>query len=163
VRRELLPLTVPEVRRLLLALAAPPERFGFHLAWSLWRRRQQATAKRGHLARRAGRLVGLPVERPAVLPLPPLPNPDLTEEHWQCILPLVPPARPARGRPNHDHRRMVAAICWVQRTGCAWHTLPSRFGPWQSVYSRYQRWRKAGLWAEIQAVLDQLADLPAAA
>ena len=50
---------------------------------------------------------------------------------------------------------MVAAMLWVERTGCSWRTLPERFGPWQGVYSRYQRWRKAGLWAQILAVLNQ--------
>ena len=39
---DLIPLTVPEVRRLLLALAEPLEQFSFRLAWSRWRRRHQA-------------------------------------------------------------------------------------------------------------------------
>ena len=50
---ELLPLTVPEVRRLLRLVLAPavpePRR---SLAWSLWRRRHQARAKRCHYRRR---------------------------------------------------------------------------------------------------------------
>jgi len=49
----LLPLTVPEVRRLLVALVwtspIPP---GFVLAWSRWRRRHQARARRAHYQRR---------------------------------------------------------------------------------------------------------------
>ena len=49
----LLPLTVPEVRRLLVALVwtspVPP---GFVLAWSRWRRRHQARARRAHDQRR---------------------------------------------------------------------------------------------------------------
>ena len=50
---ELLPLTVPEVRRLLRLLmgpAAPEPRRS--LAWSVWRRRHQARAKRCHYRRR---------------------------------------------------------------------------------------------------------------
>jgi len=39
---DLIPLTVPEARRLLLALGEPPECFGFRLAWSSFRRRHQA-------------------------------------------------------------------------------------------------------------------------
>ena len=50
---------------------------------------------------------------------------------------------------------MVAAMLWVERTGCSWRALPDHFGAWQRVYSRYQRWRTAGLWAQILAVLDQ--------
>jgi hypothetical protein len=54
---ELIPLTVPEVRRLLVALvwSTPPpvERI---MSWSLWRRRHQARARRCHYKRRLERL-----------------------------------------------------------------------------------------------------------
>ena len=54
---ELIPLTVPEVRRLLWRLVwrtrAPPE---FVLAWSRWRRRHQAQARRCHYQRRLAQL-----------------------------------------------------------------------------------------------------------
>ncbi len=54
---ELIPLTVPEVRRLLVALVwtdpAPVERT---LHWSFWRRRHQARARRAHYKRRRARL-----------------------------------------------------------------------------------------------------------
>ena len=159
----LLPLTVPEVRRLLLALAEPPERFSFRLAWSWWRRRHQAAAKRAHVARRARRPLVLPVGRPAGLPLPTAQNPELTEEQWQRILPLLPPPRTGRGRRPRDHRQMVAAMLWVERTGGSWRSVPSRFGPWPGVHARYLRWRTSGLWAHILAVLDQQDDLEVAA
>ena len=50
----LIPLTVPEVRRLLhrLIWSAPPS-IAHTLAWSIWRRRHQARARRGHYQRRA--------------------------------------------------------------------------------------------------------------
>jgi hypothetical protein len=55
----LIPLTIPEVRRLLcrLVLAAlpPPEE---SLGWSLWRRRHQAIARRCHYQRRPARFDG---------------------------------------------------------------------------------------------------------
>ncbi|MGH2410397.1 MAG: transposase [Chloroflexota bacterium] len=143
------------MRRLLLALAEPPDQFRFRLHWSRWRRRHQAVAKRGHLARRARRPVLLPVPRSVAALMLPLRDPTLTEDAWQRLRPLLPPQRPPRGRPALDHRLMVAAMLWVERTGCSWRALPSHFGPWQSVYSRYQRWRKAGLWQQILSLLDQ--------
>ena len=49
----LVPLTVPEVRRLLVALVwTTPIQPGFVLAWSRWRRRHQARARRAHYQRR---------------------------------------------------------------------------------------------------------------
>jgi transposase len=70
----------------------------------------------------------------------------------------LPPQRPPAGRPNHDHRTIVAGILWVVRTGSPWRALPPRFGPWETVHSRYSRWRKAGIWQRILAALDQEAD-----
>jgi len=50
---ELLPLTVPEVRRLLYALVwQPPPSAAQVLYWSAWRRRHQARAKQAHIKRR---------------------------------------------------------------------------------------------------------------
>jgi len=50
---DLLPLTVPEVRRLLFALVWQPPPTATHiLHWSAWRRRHQAHAKRSHIRRR---------------------------------------------------------------------------------------------------------------
>lgn len=146
-----LPLTVPEVRRLLLALVDPPDRFGFHVAWSTFRRRHQAMAKRGHVARRAQKQP--PGDgRPSIQVLP---GGDfvLTDERWARIAPLLPPQKPATGRPNYDHRTILAGIFWVVQTGVPWRELPVSFGPWHAVYGRYQRWRRTGIW---QQILDTL-------
>jgi hypothetical protein len=49
----LLALTVPEIRRLLVRLLPVPQPDpGRVLAWSLWRRRHQARARRAHYERR---------------------------------------------------------------------------------------------------------------
>ena len=54
---DLLPPTVPEVRRLLCRLLwAQPPPVAHTLGWSVWRRRHQARAKRGHYRRRQARL-----------------------------------------------------------------------------------------------------------
>jgi hypothetical protein len=47
-----IPLTVAEVRRLILAMSGPYEERDFRLGWSLWRRAHQAVAKRCHAAKR---------------------------------------------------------------------------------------------------------------
>jgi transposase len=147
---------VPEVRRLLLALAEPPGRFAFRLRWSRFRRRHQAVAKRCHAARRAR-------GQPAPGDAPPIQVGRagefvLTDATWARVAPLLPPQHPATGRPNHDHRTVLAGILWVARTGSAWRDLPAQFGPWQTVHSRYTRWRKAGVWPRILDALAQAAD-----
>jgi len=153
---------VPEVRRLLLALAESPDRFSFRLAWSRWRRHHQATAQRCHRARRARRLAAA-VPRVSLLPLPARERSTvlavhrgvITDAHWHHIVPLLPVPRRRQGRPLPDLRHLITAMLWVEQTGCSWRALPPHFGPWQDVYQRYHRWRQTGLWQRIRQALQQ--------
>jgi hypothetical protein len=144
---------VPEVRRLLLMLTEPPERAGFRLAWSTFRRRHQAVARRCHAARRA-RQQPAPRGALTVQFLGPA-VPELTDARWARVVPLLPPQKPPHGRPAHDHRTILAGMLWVARTGAAWRDLPEQFGPWETVHSRYQRWRNAGIWPQLLDALNQ--------
>ena len=83
---------------------------------------------------------------------------DMTDEQWERLRPLLPPQRPATGRPAHDHRRILNGIVFILRTGAPWRDLPERYGPWQTVASRFYRWRRAGVWERILAHLQQQAD-----
>jgi Putative transposase of IS4/5 family (DUF4096) len=144
---------VPEVRRLLLTLTEPPERRSFRLAWSSFRRRHQAVARRCHAARRAHQRptphgpLTIQSLGPAV--------PELTDARPVRIAALLPPQNPRTGRPAHDHRTMLAGMLWVARTGATWRELPAPFGPWETVHGRYHRWRKAGLWPQILEALNR--------
>lgn len=140
------------MRRLLLALDEPSERFGFRLRWSTWRRRHQAVARRCHTVRRAR--LHPPAAAQAPIPISLTTGPELTDDQWARISPLLPPQRPPIGRPPEDHRTILAGMLWVVRTGATWRELPPSFGPWPTVYSRYRRWRQTGIW---QRVLDALA------
>ena len=40
-------------------------------------------------------------------------------------------------------------------TGVPWRDLPEQFGPWQSVYSRFRAWTKAGVWEDVLTNLIQ--------
>jgi Putative transposase of IS4/5 family (DUF4096) len=143
---------VPEVRRLLLALDEPSERFGFRLLWSTWRRHHQAVAQRCHTARRARLNLVVATHPPAAATL--ATSPALTDDQWARVSPLLLPQRPAIGRPPEDHRTILAGMLWVVRTGATWRELPATFGPWPTVYSRFRRWRQAGLWQRILDTLD---------
>lgn len=82
----------------------------------------------------------------------------LTDEQWERLRVLLPPQRPKRGRPNKDHRLLVEAILWLDRTGAPWRDLPDAYGPWQTVATRFYRWTRAGLWARVLAALQEQAD-----
>ena len=84
---------------------------------------------------------------------------DLSEEEWERLKPLLPPQKARTGRPALEHRRLLNGILWVLRTGAPWRDLPERYGPWQTVATRFYRWRKAGffdrLLAEVQSIADE--------
>ncbi len=82
----------------------------------------------------------------------------LTDTQWEHLQPLLPPLQRGRGRPNKDHRLIVNAILWVNRTGAPWRDLPDEYGPWQTVATRFYRWRRAGIWDRILAALQEEAD-----
>ncbi|MBU0741151.1 transposase [bacterium] len=53
-----------------------------------------------------------------------------------------PPA--VTGRPARSARTVLNAIFWVLHSGAPWRDLPERDGPWQSIYHRFNAWRKDG-------------------
>jgi transposase len=78
---------------------------------------------------------------------------ELTDDQWGRLAPLLPPQRPRTGRPAKDHRTVLNGILWILRTGAPWRDLPDRYGAWQTVYSRFRRWREAGIWDRVLTAL----------
>lgn len=72
----------------------------------------------------------------------------LTDAQWAMIASMFP-ANGGRGGQWKDHRLMVEGILWVKGTGAPWRDLPERFGPWNTVYDRFRRWTREGLWDQI--------------
>ena len=83
---------------------------------------------------------------------------DLTDVQLKLLKPLLAPERPRTGRSNHDHRRILNGILWIDSTCAPWNGLPSRYGPVGTVSSRFYRWRKAGIWQQILEALQAQAD-----
>jgi transposase len=72
---------------------------------------------------------------------------DLTDEEWSIIEPLLPGAEGGQvGRPREDDRRILNGIFFVLRSGTPWRDLPDRYGPYTTVYNRFNRWAKRGVW-----------------
>ena len=53
----------------------------------------------------------------------------------------------------------IEAVLWIHRTGAPWRDLPSDFGPWKTVFNRFDRWSKLGRWQGLfEALKDDVDD-----
>jgi transposase len=52
-----------------------------------------------------------------------------------------------------DGWRILNAIFYVIRSGCAWRPLPHEFPPWQTAYHYFRLWRLDGTWLFLNTVL----------
>lgn len=79
----------------------------------------------------------------------------LSDEIWARIEFVLPGKEGDPGRTATDNRWFVEAVLWIGRTGCPWRDLPKAFGKWNTVFIRFSRWRRKGVWERvIHAVAD---------
>ena len=77
----------------------------------------------------------------------------LGEEAWAAIDPLLP--KVYAGARRQDDRRIISGIVHVLRSGCRWMDCPAVYGPYTTVYNRFNRWSHRGRWQAIFEVLVQ--------
>lgn len=78
---------------------------------------------------------------------------DLTDEQWQIIEPLIPPAGSGGRSREHEIRNVVDGLFYVLRSGCSWRMMPHDFPPWQTVYTYFRNWSQDGTLERIHAAL----------
>ncbi|WP_030253155.1 IS5 family transposase [Streptomyces violens] len=89
---------------------------------------------------------------------------DLSDDRWALIEPVLTAWRARRRRdapdfgrpPEHDLRRLMDAILYVDRTGIPWRYLPHDFPPWQTVYGYFAKWQHDGVFAQLTGLLRRL-------
>ena len=77
----------------------------------------------------------------------------LNDDRWERIAPLLPGKPDDPGRSGEDNRLFVEAVLWVVRTGSPWRDLPEAFGNWNSIFVRFRRWAKKGVFERVFNVL----------
>ena len=71
---------------------------------------------------------------------------ELSDEDWSRVEKLLPAEKGRPGRPSGLSNRMfMNAIFYIAKTGAPWRDLPERFGPWQTVHTRFTRWNRQGV------------------
>lgn len=76
----------------------------------------------------------------------------LTDEQVERLRPHFPKAR---GRPRVDDRRVLSGILHVLRNGLRWRDAPAVYGPHKTLYNRFVRWSRLGVFARIFCTLAQ--------
>lgn len=81
----------------------------------------------------------------------------LSDREWARIEQILDTSRPGP-KPKIGDREFINAVLYRARTGIPWRDLPARFGPWKSVYNRFNRWSQAGVWELMFAALSVEVD-----
>ena len=86
----------------------------------------------------------------------------LTDAQWTRLQPLLP--QQLRGpQALRGDRLFIEAVLFRAKTGMPWRDLPERFGPWKSVFNRFNNWARKGHWAvifrELQVEVDEIGSI----
>lgn len=75
----------------------------------------------------------------------------ISDEEWMAIQPHLPTGR--RGARRVDDRRVISGILHMLKTGARWRDCPAEYGPYTTIYNRFNRWSKQGVWEDVFYVL----------
>jgi len=69
----------------------------------------------------------------------------MTEEDWTFALEVFDAAQSSRGEPGRDDRKFLEAILYFTVHNISWRALPAEFGNWNSVWKRFWRLSRTGV------------------
>jgi transposase len=75
----------------------------------------------------------------------------LSDAQFARLQPLLP--NKPRGVARVDDRRVISGIVHVIRNGLMWRDAPAAYGPHKTLYNRFVRWSRAGVFDRIFAAL----------
>lgn len=71
----------------------------------------------------------------------------LSDEQWSAIEALLPKNQP--GARRGDDRCVLSGIIHVLKVGCRWQDCPATYGPPTTIYNRFNRWARRGIWQQM--------------
>jgi transposase len=78
---------------------------------------------------------------------------EISDMQWKEIKDHLPGKEGDPGATAKDNRLFINAIFWIAKTGAPWRDLPERFGLWNSVFQRFNRWCQSGVFTKIMDLL----------
>jgi transposase len=82
----------------------------------------------------------------------------LSDDAWAALEPHLPHNQP--GKPRVDDRRVISGILHILKTGGRWRDVPPEYGPAKTIYNRYTRWARRGVWQRIFAKVAAAGPVP---
>ncbi len=81
----------------------------------------------------------------------------LTRKQLNRIKPYFPLSH---GKPRVDDRRVISGIMYVIKNGLQWKDAPRAYGPHKTLYNRFVRWSRMGVFNRILSELAGQVDVP---
>ena len=78
---------------------------------------------------------------------------DLTDDEWDLVKPLIPPAKHGGRKREVDERQVVNGIMYVLSTGCQWRYVPKDLPPKSTLHDYLDRWNYDGTLEKIHHAL----------
>ncbi len=69
----------------------------------------------------------------------------MSEDDWAIVLEVFDAVQSRRGEPGHDDRKFLQAIHYFTVHNITWRALPAEYGPWNSVWKRFWRLSRSGV------------------
>ena len=82
----------------------------------------------------------------------------LTEAQLSQMVSYFPKSH---GKPRVDDRKVLSGIIYVLKNGLMWKDAPKEYGPYKTLYNRYIRWSRMGVFSKIFSglVSEEIDDL----
>lgn len=83
----------------------------------------------------------------------------ITKEAWGKIFNFLKGHKNVHCGKSTNCKLFIEAVFWMMRTGAQWRELPEKLGKWNSIFSRFNRWSKRGIWQDLLQFCAQDPDL----
>jgi len=83
----------------------------------------------------------------------------ITNEAWTKMLFFFKGVKEIYIGKDGKLRVFIEAIYWIARTGAQWREVPEKYGNWNSIFTRFNKWSKKNIWQRLMEFCIEEPDL----